>query len=165
MAREEGDQRLQLSILDRLIDDAPEDAQDRPLSRGQALRSLRESVRRDLENLLNSRQRCRSWPAEFGELDTSLLNYGIPDFTGSDFALNQRHEGFRHIIETMLKRYEPRFRRVRVVLLNDDEGVDRTMRLRIEALMQVEPAPEPIVFDSQIDPATGNFRLTDRPDG
>lgn len=165
MARDDGDQRLQLSLLDRLVDEAPQTPQDRPMSRGQALRHLRDAVRRDLENLLNARQRCRSWPAELGELDTSLLNYGIPDFTGADFTLHQRHEGFRQVIETVLKRYEPRFRRVRVTLLNEDETMDRTLRLRIEALMQVEPAPEPIVFDSQIDPATGNFRLTDRPDG
>ena len=72
---------------------------------------------------------------------------------------------FRQIIEAAVKRCEPRFRRVRVTLLNAEESVERTMRLRIEALMQVEPAPEPIVFDSQLDPATGNFRLTDRPDG
>ena len=165
MAGDEGDQRLQLSVLDRLIDEAPESPQDRPLSRGQALRQLRESVRRDLENLLNSRQRCRSWAAELTELETALPNYGIPDFTSADFILKQRQEGFRQIIEAAVKRSEPRFRRVRVTLLNADESVERTMRLRIEALMQVEPAPEPIVFDSQLDPATGNFRLTDRPDG
>ncbi len=71
--------RAQLPLLDRLIDEAPEQAQDAPISPGEAMSILRRSVRGDIEALLNSRRRWRSWQATFRELSVSPLNYGIPD--------------------------------------------------------------------------------------
>ena len=43
--------RVKLSVLDRLLDDAPEMERDRPLSATDALTVLRRAVRRDLEAL------------------------------------------------------------------------------------------------------------------
>ena len=56
-----------LPLLDRLIDEAPEKAQDTPISPSEAMSILRRSVRRDIEALLNSRRRWRSWQATFKE--------------------------------------------------------------------------------------------------
>lgn len=167
MAQGEGDQRVQLSLLDRLVDANPEREQDPPLSRGQALRELRQSVRRDLEHLLNTRQRCRSWPKRLEQLDRSLLSYGIPDFSGVELGAVGRREDFRVAVEQVILRAEPRFTMVRVTLMEDENDIElnRTLRFRIEALMRVEPAPEPVVFDSQLEPLTNTFRLTERRDG
>jgi type VI secretion system protein ImpF len=33
------------------------------------------------------------------------------------------------------------------------------LRFRIDALLQAEPAPEPIVFDSALQPVTGNVEV------
>ena len=52
---------VRLSLLDRLIDDEPEQLVDRPISAAQALTVLRRSVLRDLEALMNTRRRWRSW--------------------------------------------------------------------------------------------------------
>ena len=54
--------RVQLPLLDRLIDDDPDAQQDPPVSAAEALAVLRHSVRRDIEALLNARRRWRSWP-------------------------------------------------------------------------------------------------------
>ena len=78
MAKIEADQPLVPSVLDRLIDDEPTATREPPKSRGQVLRDLKQSVRRDLENLLNTRQRCKSWPENLSELEVSLVNYGFP---------------------------------------------------------------------------------------
>jgi len=43
------------SVLDRLLDDDPASAREAPKARTQVLRELKQSVRRDLEWLLNSR--------------------------------------------------------------------------------------------------------------
>jgi predicted component of type VI protein secretion system len=37
--------------------------------------------------------------------------------------------------------------------------VSRTLDLRIDALLYAEPAPEPVVFDSQLDPASHDFKV------
>jgi type VI secretion system protein ImpF len=44
--------------------------------------------------------------------------------------------------------------RVSVSLAEDPERIDRTLRFRIEALAQAKPAPEPLIFDSVLDPST-----------
>ncbi len=73
--------RVKLSVLDRLLDDAPEMERDRPLSATDALTVLRRAVRRDLEALLNARRRLFSIPRVFQELQSSSLSFGLPDYT------------------------------------------------------------------------------------
>src|SRR3954470_18006227 len=74
------DQPLVPSVLDRLLDDAPETTTEPARSRAQLLRDLKQSVRRDLEDLLNTRRRHLDLPPGLAELDHSPLAYGIPDF-------------------------------------------------------------------------------------
>ena len=62
MAKIRDDQPLVPSVLDRLLDDEPQNTHETPKSRNQVLRDLKQSVRRDLENLLNTRWRCIAWP-------------------------------------------------------------------------------------------------------
>ena len=54
MAKIEADQLLTPSVLDRLIDEEPTSTRELPKSRGQVLRDLKQHIRRDLENLLNT---------------------------------------------------------------------------------------------------------------
>ena len=46
------------------------------------IRELRESVRRDLETLLNTRVPCVGKPKEWIASQSSIINYGIPDLSG-----------------------------------------------------------------------------------
>ena len=88
-------QPLQQSLLDRLIDDSPGQPDSGRLRRGFDLKALRQSVRRDLENLLNSRVQWHTWPDSYTELPQSLLNYGLPHFffhTTTAYAI-LRHSG------------------------------------------------------------------------
>lgn len=159
MARIDRDQQLVPSVLDRLLDDEPGNTREAPKHRNQVLRELKESVKRDLENLLNTRWRCVSWPPNLDELDVSLVNYGIPDFTGIRFASPNDQEEFRKVIETVVRRFEPRFKRVKVELVSNADALDRTCRFRIDALLHAEPAPEPVVFDTTMEPVTGDFEV------
>ena len=148
-----------LSVLDRLLDEEPQRRQDAPLGGRQALMALRRAVGRDLENLLNTRLRCRSSPPDLEELDLSLVNYGVPDFTGANLATSERRSAFRSTVEQVIRRYEPRFTAVSVTLLDNTERLDRTLRFRIEALMRADPEPEPVVYDSVVDPVSRNVTV------
>jgi type VI secretion system protein ImpF len=44
-------------------------------------------------------------------------------------------------------------------MLENSNPLDRTLRFRIDALLYAEPAPEPVVFDSAMEPATGNVEI------
>lgn len=159
MSRVRPDQPLVPSVLDRLLDDDPTSSREPPKSRVQVLRELKRSVRRDLENLLNTRWRALAWPPDLEELDVSLVNYGLPDITGLELGTLRDRERFRRTMEDVIRRFEPRFKTVRVELLDNVEPLDRSLRFRIDAMLWAEPAPEPIVFDSSLEPSTGTVEV------
>lgn len=148
------DKKLEIrpSILDRLVDSAPENTQDQDKSRVQYLRDLRNSVKRDLENLMNTRFRMQTPPEQFIQLDKSLLNYGLPDLATVNIADIEKKRQFIKHLEHTLATYEPRFKTIRVVHIENKENNDRTLRFRIDATLYADPAPEVIIFDSVLDP-------------
>ena len=147
------------SVLDRLLDNSSSAATARPRSRAQQLSELRDSVRRDLEALLNTHHCCRSPPAALTELSRSLLDYGVPDFLTTNAGAAGAREEFRRSVEDIIRRFEPRFKFVKVSLVDADAALDRTLRFKIEALMYAEPAPERVSFDSLLDPSSHNFAV------
>ncbi len=159
MAKTRPNQPLLQSFLDRLVDESESLVPGVPRSHAQSLNQLKLSVRRDLQNLLNTRWRCSSWPPDLDELECSLVNYGIPDFTSANMSQGSAREELREIIEEVIRTFEPRFKSVKVSLIKNDDELDRTLHFRIEALLHVEPDPEPVVFHSQIEPTTGTIEI------
>ena len=149
--------RVLVPLLDRLIDDAPDQSRDPAISPSESMVALRQSVRRDLESLLNARRSWRSWPASLTELRVSPVGYGIPDFTSGAFNDPARREELRLDIEEAILSFEPRFLSVRVTMLEATERLEATFRIRIDAVLHAEPMPEPITFDTIIDPTTDNI--------
>ena len=159
MAKIRQSQPLVPSVLDRLMDDEPEVTRETAKSRTQVLRELRLCVQRDLENLLNTRWRCDSWPAGLPELEHSLVNYGIPDFSGASVSSSNDRQRLRRIIERAIELFEPRFQSFRVEMVDNEDPSDRTIRFRIDAMLFAHPAPEPVVFDSQLESTSQQFEV------
>lgn len=153
------DQPLLLSVLDRLIDTDPEATRDPPPTRGQHLATLRAAIRRDLEELLNTRRRCLGWPEALGDIDKSVVGFGIPDFTGANMASEYEQYSFLREVERTIRLFEPRFKFVEVRRLGNTEEFDRTLSFRIYAEMYAEPAPETMTFESILDPLSRNFSV------
>ncbi len=158
MTRPKADQPLVPSLLDRLLDDAPELATEPARDRTQRLADLKRSVRRDVEELLNTRR--RPLPGGFPEVAASVLAYGLPDFSGAGPATGKEREGFARQIEGILRTFDRRLSNVRVELKPTDDG-SRTLRFHITALLAADPAPEPVEFDSTLEPATGTFAVAE----
>jgi type VI secretion system protein ImpF len=154
--------RAQLPLLDRLVDADPAETADRPLSYSAAMTALRTSVCADLEELLNTRRRWRSWDPRLGELDRSLVGFGLPDFAAGAFNDPRRRDELRQLVETCIRRFEPRIAHLNVTLLPNADQLSPTLRLRIEALLRAEPAPEPITFDTLVDLDTKNVTVSAR---
>lgn len=151
--------RVKLSVLDRLLDDAPEMERDRPLSAADALKVLRRAVRRDLEALLNARRRFASIPKAYSELAQSSLGFGLPDYTSGAMNEPGAREILRADIERCIKQFEPRLLHVAVSLVESENDLDATLQLRIEALLHADPAPEPISFDTMMNAATAEIEV------
>ncbi|MCU0719396.1 MAG: type VI secretion system baseplate subunit TssE [Pirellula sp.] len=158
MSRIRTDQLLVPSLLDRLIDDEPDVSVELPKQRAQKLRELKKSVKRDLEYLLNTRVSLRFYPEDFKNVETSVLNFGIPDFSGVAMGSRKQQEILRERVEAAVVRFETRFKAVHVELVLDpDSSLQRSIRFRIDGILHAEPAPEPVVFDSILSPVVGEF--------
>ena len=149
----------QAPLLDRLVDEEPARGGDQPVSASETLERLRRSVHRDLESLLNARRPWRSVPDGLPELRLSPLGYGIPDFTAGAFNDRREREVLRREIEEAIQHFEPRLSQVQVRLIDDGDVLRSTLRLRIDALLRVDPAPEPIIFDTVVDTTTADVTL------
>lgn len=115
---------------------------------------MRASVRRDLENLLNTRLRMLEPGDEYPELKNSLLNYGLPDLAAVNISDKQSKRNFIEQLERLLIEFEPRFKSVSVNFLENTNSLDRTLRFRIDATLYADPAPEVVVFDSMLEPVS-----------
>ncbi len=161
MARVEKKKKLRPSILDRLLDDEPGNNAEIDPGQYQQIKQLRSSVRRDLENLLNTRFRIIEPPEELHELESSLLNYGLQDLATVNIIDKEKKKAFTRKLEQSLKDFEPRFKSVKVTYQENKDSTDRTLRFRIDATLYADPSPEIVVFDSVLDPVTRNVNIED----
>jgi len=159
MSRGKEEEPLMPSIFDRLIDEEPTNSKESPRSQVQTMREIRESVMRDLEDLLNTRWRCSTWPPDLNELNKSLVNYGIPDFSSVDLSSDMDRDSLRLAIEHAIRTFEPRFVSVEVEIPEKDKKEDRSIHFLIKAELHATPAPEPIVFDSKLEPSDQLFHV------
>ena len=158
MAREfDNNHLITQSIIDRLMDDGALEVVNP--SRLKVLKDYRKNVRRDLQALLNARRINEAAGPEMPDLRKSLFNFGLPDFsTYSLNSPNDRVQLTQHIEDT-IELFEPRLRDVKVTVLESEAGDTRILRFKIEALLQMDPAPEQILFDGVRDPGNGEFQL------
>ncbi|HEY5604453.1 MAG TPA: type VI secretion system baseplate subunit TssE [Gammaproteobacteria bacterium] len=161
MARIEKNQELVPSILDRLTDNTIYSHDPALTSSFQRVKELRQSVRRDLENLFNTRFRITDLPGELEQLDVSLVNYGLPDLATINLLDSTSRHRFCRFLESTIKKFEPRFKNVDVSHVGNVDENDRTMRFRIEAVLYADPLPETIVFNSVLEPVTRTVKIED----
>jgi type VI secretion system protein ImpF len=157
MARVDNELSLLPSVFDRLLDDEPGTLREPVSKRFQNLRELKKAITRDLENLLNARQEIlEELPSEFSEVSRSLVSYGLPDFTS--FSMLSKHDRNRihRALERVIATFEPRLDRVRVTI-EPPRDHERALRFHIEALLPVEPAPEPVTFDAELQLTTQKY--------
>lgn len=154
MARIDKNKKLRPSVLDRLLDNDPNKLDNPEKDQHQQLKELRNSVRRDLINLLNTRIRIIKPEEEYEELNLSLLNYGLPDLATINISNTMMRKSFTEDLEALLIEFEPRFKSVSVNYLENMDSLDRTLRFRIDATLYADPSPEVVIFDSVLDPVS-----------
>ncbi len=158
MARTDNEIRVTTSVLDRLIDFEPEITREPIASRSKSLRQLKQSVRRDLEWLLNTRQVAGGVPSELKEVNNSVASYGLPDFTHLTIDSGDHQKFIKREIEETIRRFEPRLESV-VVSIEPVRSTERLLRFRIDARLKVDPAPEPITFDTVLQLGSGEYSV------
>jgi type VI secretion system protein ImpF len=161
MARTDNEIRVTPSVLDRLLDFEPKSQQEAPKSRSRNLRELKQSVRRDLEWLLNTRCYPEDIDENLEEVFKSVLVYGLPDITGVSAKNHLEQKRLTRALETAIKTFESRFIDLKVTL-EPVSSVDKSLRFRIEARLDIDPSPEPIAFDTVLQLGSGEFEVKEK---
>jgi type VI secretion system protein ImpF len=149
------EQGLMPSFIDRLID--PESGGTRG-RKWYTIEEVEATVLRDLEDLLNTRQTHTGLPPDFKELHKSIYAYGLPDLTSLNAVTPAQREEICRIIEETVATFEPRLKDARAFIMGNNDGNDRTIRFRIEARLNVEPAPA-VAFETELELTTGHYRV------
>jgi type VI secretion system protein ImpF len=150
------------SLLDRLCDKEPKNPNETQRERVQRIADLKESVKNDLQDLLNTRIPFPFPPDRFRQIRKSILNYGIPDLNRVSVDSTRSIEALRKDIEDAIRTYETRFVSIHVEL--DREGMShlsRTIEFRIEGELHAEPDPEMVVYSSRMHASTRRFEVKD----
>ncbi len=142
------------SILDRLIDD-PDDPL--PTMRSSSVQHFKDSVRRDLEWLLNSRAPAQ--PPAGKESDRSLYTFGLPDISSISLLSHRDRQMLTKAIQAAVAKFEPRIQNPRVVLVTANDQRVQTLRFIIEGILRMEPNPEPVAFDTVLDLSSGEYKM------
>lgn len=160
MAKFDNESVVTQSVLERLIDREPDAKQEGAPTRSQSVRLLKISVRRDLEWLLNTRQNPEAAGNEYPEVEKSLFNYGLPDFSSMSFDNPKDRARLLRHLETTIRIFEPRLESPRVVPVQSDGNIShRTIRFQIEGLLKMDPAPEQVTFDTVLNLSSGEYQI------
>jgi type VI secretion system protein ImpF len=145
--------RILLSLFDRLTDYEPRSRYDAPEGSWDRMRDLRQSLARDLTNLLNTRRSESDIPEELAQLNRSIAAYGIQDFTASPMDSEQ----IRRAVEKCVRTFEPRLTQVTVAV-----AVNSVARLdyRISAALRIDVRTERVVFDAALPKSTRRFQVS-----
>jgi len=141
-----------------VVNDAAETTDRRHLS----MRRLREYVCRDLAALLNSASLDVSVDlTPFPEVQRSVLNYGLPSLAGRS-ASSVDPQRIAQAIEEVIRRFEPRLLKVRVLPDTErDHGDGHRLAFRIEAELWGQPVPQHLVLRTYISTESGDVNVTD----
>jgi type VI secretion system lysozyme-related protein len=143
-------------IIDRLVDYDPRNQSEAPKSALQNLRELKQSVRRDLEWILNSRRMVVDIDPGLEETNRSVAVYGLTDFIGAPMSNVAEQKTLVRQVETAIKLFAPQLINVKVNY-EAPNGLERIISFRIEGQLNIDPAPEPVVFDTVLQIGSGEF--------
>ncbi len=158
MAKSTSNTVITISVLDRLIDEDPRNSSEAPMTRSVSMRTLRDAVCRDLEWLLNTRKIAVPPPSSLSELGKSVYTYGLPDFTAYGFASPDDQAKLLRSMREVLQTFEPRLKGVSIIPLEGQKARHR-LHFRIEAMLDMDPAPEPITFDTTLELSSGECEV------
>jgi len=155
-------ERLQPSLLDRLADDEPYKKVESREQRVLSFHKLKQSVIRDLEWLLNagSLETMLDLSA-YPQVKQSVLNYGVPDLTGTT-ASNVDATTLERMLRQRILDFEPRLlpRSLKVRVTNKDEH--NTIIIEIDGELWSQPVPERLYLKTILDLELGNFEVKPR---
>jgi len=164
MAELTNQDRLQPSLLDRLIDNEPDQSQESRTQQVLSVRQLRTSVIRDLVWLLNTGNLEEIISLDdLKQVKSSVLNYGMRGLTGYTASTLNTHEIERQLRQAILA-FEPRILRNSLkvsIAINEEDMNQNTVQFEIEGDLWAQPLPLRLFMKTEIDLETGGVNISE----
>jgi len=149
------------SLLHRLIDNEPGQSQERGMGYTIDYVSMQQEIRKNLENILNTRLNLFNLASKYLLIKTSVLNYGMPDFSRKYYVATSQQLELCENIKAIIEAYEPRLQQVRVHALQVEAKEHRSLVMRIEGLINMRLDTKQAVFESNLDILSYQFSVED----
>lgn len=160
--------RLQPFLLDRLTDDQSETTKESREKHVFSPRQLRSALLRDLAWLLNTpAPTAEEGIGDFTQVASSVLNFGIPDLTGTT-ASSVPGTALERAIFKAIQLFEPRMEKHGLsvkLMTTDDAAAPNVIALEISGEIMANQLADPLYIKTEVDLETGQFSLKDRPNG
>jgi type VI secretion system lysozyme-like protein len=143
-------------LFERLSNGAINDPGGPPPARVYGRVELKESIRRELGRLLNTRCAARR------DRNGTVIDYGIPDFSWMSASSADDRQLLAETLAQKIANFEPRLREVRVTIEPDASDVRRVIG-SIEATLVVESIREAVSFPLAIRNKSGEAVLAADP--
>ncbi len=117
------------------------------------------AVLRDLEWLLNTRRIYTGVGEGRPELEKSLYRYGLADVTSLERGSSVSAGLLARDLAESIRLFEPRLSQVRVTARTEADPASRVVRFLVEAMLDIDPEPMPVAFDTRLEVGRGNFRV------
>ncbi len=151
---------IQASILDRLVDHEPDVSHEPARYRRISIDSIKASIVRDLDRLLNTRRQLMPGISEYREICNSQSTYGLKDFTAENPKNPVVRQQLRKDIENAIAIFEPRMDKVSVRFELNESKTDANLKFKISGLIVLETESEPVTFDSFLDINRGEYFIS-----
>lgn len=150
-------ERLQPCLLDRLTDEDPDRQKESREERVLSPSSYRRAVLRDITWLFNTVR--GDW--EGGHVSSSVVNYGIRDFTGMNAEALSIHQLEREIMKS-IERFEPRILAETLTVRGEDRGGSEgtgQLYFEISGVLWAQPISEELDIRTEVDLGTGRIEV------
>ncbi len=149
-------------LFERLVDQDPQRPAEPQPFRMYSAGFLRASVGQELIRLLNTR--CPRGRGPANEVDRTILDYGIPDFSHMAATSDTDAHQLARVLERAIAIYEPRLREVRVTITPSIKSQTAVTGV-IEAMLVVGTVNEPVSFPLVLSLKSGEVLFTQLDEG
>jgi len=148
VAKSKSDVLITQSLLDRLTD-----MDQWPETRSASISMYRESLKRDVEWLLNTRQPVIPELEGYPATAASVLNFGLPDIHSFDGSKGKEQNALTVALEKCIRIAQPR------VFLTRTDLLSRSLKFHIEGQIVYENMNEDIKFDTTLELISGEYEV------
>ncbi len=153
-----------MPLVDRLSMGEPDGSANSPyllnpskMNPKEATRKYKESVKRDLEWLLNTRRTFDERVDKYPLLSASVYGYGLPDITSVNVGSVKDQNKLLQIMTKSLETFDSRLRGIEIQI-EPFVSPNRALKFRISGVVLMDPAPEEILLDTVLE-SNGKYEV------